>query len=161
MRVSLDAKPTPMFAADNFSIASIISIVFSACDLAKNIKQLIQNVKQHDENLKDLEDKLDTLKANLKHANDVYGQNGGRSSSPLEQQIRKTIEKVVVGCNKDLKRFEAKLKSLFAHGNWASVALKQKLTAPDLAEIGESLSDRQQRLSMSVQLLQGLVAILC
>ena len=150
-----------MFAADVCSIASIITIVYSACDLARNIKELIRNVKQHDENLKDLEDKLDTLKDILKHANEVYGQNGSKSSSPLEQQIRKTIEKVVVGCNKDLKRFEAKLKSLFALGNWASVALKQKLTAPDLAEIGKSLSDRQQRLSMGVQLLQGSVTILC
>ena len=107
--------------------------------------------------MKDLENRLGTLRVILEHANDVYGQDGSKPHPRREQQIRKEIEKVVDGCNKDLKRFEAKLKSLVADGNWASVAWKQKSVAPDLTEIRKSLSERQQSLNMLVQLLQGSV----
>lgn len=147
--------------ADVCSTASIVPIVCSACDVAWNIKDLIKNVKQHDEKMKDLENKLDNLNFILEHAKTAYGQNEGRSYSSPEQDIRKTIENVVIGCNKDLKRFEGKIKSLLAAGNWASVAWKQKSNAPELADIGKSLSERQQRLSLLVQLLQGLVIMLC
>ena len=111
--------------------------------------------------MKDLEDKLDEIKIILEGASKTYGQNGSKSHSTLEQKIRKKIENLVVGCNKDLKEFESKLKRLIAHGNWASVAWKQKFIAPALAEIETSLSDRQQRLNMLVQLLQGSVTIIC
>ncbi|KAL8783688.1 MAG: hypothetical protein Q9195_009313 [Heterodermia aff. obscurata] len=137
-------------------VASIVPIVSSACDVALNIKDLIRDVKQYDEKMKDLEEKLDTLKSILTSAQDAYGQNESGSYSPRERDIRKTIENVVLGCDNDLKRYDAKLKRLLARGNWASLAWKQRFIAPDLAKIGKSLSDRQQRLHILVQLLQGL-----
>ena len=147
--------------ADICSIASIITIVISACDVARKIKDLIQSVKKHDEKMKDLEDKLDEIKMVLDGANEAYGQNESQSYSTLEQRIRKTIEKVVVRCNDDLKQFETKLEGFVARGNWAAVAWKEKTITPALDDIGKKLSDRQQRLHMLVQLLQGSVTIIC
>ena len=110
--------------------------------------------------MEDLEDKLETLKTILKVVRDAYGQNGS-TSSQLDRQLRQTIEHVVEGCNKDLKDFEVKLERLVARGNWASVAWRQQFVAPALIDIGKSLSERQQLLTMLVQNLQGSVTILC
>ena len=143
--------------ADRLILASAITIVSSISTLAVHVNRLIQSVKQKDENAKNLQDKLDTLTTILGLARSVYGPDDSHSYSASEQQIRQAIRKVVVRCNEDLERFEAKLKKLLDHGNWASVAWKHQVVAPVLASIERSISERQQHLSMLVQLLQGSV----
>lgn len=143
--------------ADLSILASTITIVSSACTLALHLKRLIQSLRQKDENAKDLEDKIDTLTTILGQASSVYGPDGSRSYSSSEQQIRQAIRNVVVGCKNDLTRFGAELKKLLSHGNWVSVAWRQQVVAPKLVSIERSVSERQQRLSMLVQLLQGSV----
>ena len=69
------------------------------------------------------------------------------------------MKNVVDRCDNDLARFQSKLEKLVRHGNWISVAWKQQVAAPALARIDKSISERQQHLSMLLQLLQGYVMV--
>ena len=89
----------------------------------------------------------------------MYGPDESQPRSPDEQEIRSAVRDVVVRCNKDLTQLREKLKQLLGHGSWASKAWKQQFIAPALARIEKSLSERQSRLNMLVQLLQGSVTL--
>ena len=136
---------------------NIITIVSSTWTLALNVKRLVQSVRDRDEIAKELEDKMDTLTTILGQANNVYGSEESQTYSPSEEQIRQAVRKVLIRCHNDLKRLEATLNKFLSHGNWVSVAWKQQVAAPTLVRFNKSISERQQHLSMLLQLLQGLV----
>ena len=137
--------------------ASTITIISSTITLARLVNQLIQNVKEHDKNTEELGCTVDTLTIILRQIPNLYGLDESQLRSPDEQEIRSAVRDVVVRCNKDLTRLSAKLKQLLRHGSWASKAWKQQFIAPALARIEKTLSERQSRLNMLVQLLQGSV----
>ena len=129
----------------------------STCTIAKHIKQLIQSIRHQDEIAKELEAKLDTFTTILKQAGSTYGPDESSPRSPSEEQMREATKKVIIRCNNDLKSFDAKLKKLASHSNWASVAWRQQVVTPTLANTEKSISQHEQQLSMLVQLQQGSV----
>lgn len=138
-------------------LASTITIISSTCTLARHVNQLIQNVKKHDKITEDLGCTIDTLTIILQQILSLYGPNESQPRPPDEQQIRTAVRDVVVHCNKDLTKLREKLKQLLGHGSWASAAWRQQVIAPELVRIEKALSERQSRLNMLVQLLQGSV----
>ncbi|KAL8758212.1 MAG: hypothetical protein Q9184_003995 [Pyrenodesmia sp. 2 TL-2023] len=135
--------------------ASTITIFQMTCTLASQVKELVQNAKRRDENLKELEDKLNCLNIILVQAKNIYGSGESIPFSKSKKELRIALENVIMRCKTDLTRFQAKLKDLLQHGNWAIVAWKQQVAAPALAKIRVSISEHQQQLSLLVQLLQG------
>ncbi|KAL8720125.1 MAG: hypothetical protein Q9225_002970 [Loekoesia sp. 1 TL-2023] len=130
--------------------ASTITIV----NLAFRVKRLIQDVKQQAENAKELEDKADTLATILREASSLCGPDGHHLCSPNELRIRQTVEKVVVRCGTDLKKFAAELDRLLSHKNWFSLAWRQQYVAPALSRIDKSIAEHLQHLSVLVHFLQ-------
>ncbi|KAL8901569.1 MAG: hypothetical protein Q9207_005133 [Kuettlingeria erythrocarpa] len=134
--------------------ASTITLVTVTCALAVQIQRLIQSVKQRDENLEELDDKVNSLQTILAEASRLYGSDEiARSTS--ENDLRQSLRTTIILCKSDLTKFEAQLKKLQRHGNWASMAWRHQVAAPVIARIDRSITARHQRLSMLVQLLQG------
>ncbi|KAL8689184.1 MAG: hypothetical protein Q9218_005087 [Villophora microphyllina] len=140
--------------------AGIITVVRTAYALALHIKWLVERINRHDEIALELAEKLDTLTAILREAGTLCGQDGSDAHRPREQHLRQAISKIIVRCQSDLERYDARLRRLVGQGNWASLAWRHEVAAPELANIDKSLSERLHHLQILLQLLQRLVAII-
>ena len=100
---------------------------------------------------------MNTLTIILDKILQIYRAKEEQPSSLSEKQILQTVGEVAQRCKSDLETFQPILAGLLRHGNWVSVAFKQQAAASTLATFEKSISERQQHLSMLIQLLQGYI----